>query len=128
MGDFSSKHNRTVWFDISVGDLDRASTFYGAVLAIPIHREKFEEFEFCILDHKEGNGGCLVPSDKPAPENSGILMYLNVDGRIIDAEAKISLNGGEVLEALHPIGPHGFRVLFRDSEGNRPALHSTTKT
>ena len=26
----------------------------------------------------------------------------------------------------HAIGPHGFRALIRDSEGNRIALHSNT--
>jgi hypothetical protein len=31
-----------------------------------------------------------------------------------------------VLEAMHAIGPHGFRAVVLDSEGNRIALHSTT--
>ena len=25
---------------------------------------------------------------------------------------------------IHPIGPHGFRAIILDSEGNRIALHS----
>ena len=35
MSDLNSKHNRVVWFDIPVIDLDRAAQFYRAVLAIP---------------------------------------------------------------------------------------------
>ena len=33
--------------------------------------------------------------------------------------------GGRVLQRAHPIGPHGWRALVLDSEGNRIALHST---
>lgn len=28
------------------------------------------------------------------------------------------------LEAIHPIGPHGFRVIVIDSEGNRVGFHA----
>ena len=31
---------------------------------------------------------------------------------------------GKVLESKHQIGPHGFRTVILDSEGNRLALHS----
>jgi uncharacterized protein len=36
MSDFNSQHNRAVWFDIPVADLDRAAAFYGAVLAVKV--------------------------------------------------------------------------------------------
>jgi hypothetical protein len=35
-------------------------------------------------------------------------------------------NGGKVIEDTHAIGPHGFRALLVDSEGNRIAVHSNT--
>jgi len=31
------------------------------------------------------------------------------------------------VQGLHPIGPHGFRAIIEDSEGNRMALHSTVE-
>jgi predicted enzyme related to lactoylglutathione lyase len=34
VSDFNSTHNRAVWFDIPVADLDRASAFYRGLLAI----------------------------------------------------------------------------------------------
>ncbi|HEV3149059.1 MAG TPA: hypothetical protein VGZ24_10465 [Chthoniobacterales bacterium] len=34
-------------------------------------------------------------------------------------------NGGKVLQDKHQIGPHGFRAIVVDSEGNRIALHSS---
>lgn len=39
--------------------------------------------------------------------------------------AKVAPNGGKVTEPVHAIGPHGFRALMLDSEGNRIALHSS---
>lgn len=126
MSDFNSQNNRAVWFDIPVAELGRAATFYEAVLAIPIHREKFGDVEFAILDHKDGNGGCLVPKAEEISSSGGILLYLNVDGRIHDAVSKVEPNGGEILEPVHSIGPHGFRTIVQDSEGNRLALHSNS--
>jgi len=35
-------------------------------------------------------------------------------------------SGGQIVQDIHPIGPHGFRAILIDSEGNRIALHSLT--
>ena len=40
--------------------------------------------------------------------------------------ASVELNGGKILKTRHSIGPHGFRAIVLDSEGNRIALHSMT--
>ena len=124
MSDLNTVHNRAVWFDIPVVELDRAVKFYKAVLAIEVSVHEMEGFSFGVLDHKEGNGGCLVPKPDEIASDSGILLYLNVHGRIHDAVAKAKDHGADILEDVHPIGPHGFRALIRDSEGNRLALHS----
>lgn len=47
------------------------------------------------------------------------------DGRIRNAVARVTALGGKVLEPAHAIGPHEFRAVVLDSEGNRIALHST---
>lgn len=123
MSDLNSAHNRLVWFDLPVADLDRSAAFYRAVLGIKVHKETFGDQAFCVLDHEDGNGGCLVLE----PENvsrAGTLCYLNVDGRIRDAVAQVGKHGGQVIEPIHPIGPHGCRAVVIDSEGNRVALHS----
>ena len=126
MSDFNSRHNRVVWFDIPVADLARAQAFYAAVLGIKVHREQFEGYSFCVLDHGEGNGGCLVPGKESISATAGILVYLNVDGRMRDACAEVVKQRGRIVQEMHPLGPHGFRALAVDSEGNRIALHSTT--
>ena len=116
--------HRFVWVDIPVADLDRAAAFYRAVLAIEVQKQESDGFAFCFLAHDEGNGGCLVPGAEQISSTGGILVYLNVDGRIRDAVAQVERRGGIVKEPIHSIGPHGFRAVVLDSEGNRIALHS----
>ena len=126
MSDMNSRHNRAVWIDIPVADLERASAFYAAVLGVPIHQQSFDGRAFAVIEHNEGNGGCLVVHPEQVTSTGGILVYLNVDGRIRDAVVAVGHGGGNVLEPIHSIGPHGFRAIVLDSEGNRLALHSNT--
>lgn len=115
-----------VWVDIPVLDLDRAVTFYSAVLGRLVTREGGPGFAFGLFGH-EGNevAGCLVPPDGAnAPSARGPLVYLNAEGRLNDAVAAVIVHRGSVLQPVHPIGPHGFRAIVVDSEGNRVALHS----
>lgn len=126
MSDYNSQNNRAVWFDIPVANLERATSFYSSVLDIKVNIEKYDDFSFAILEHDEGIGGCLVPNEAEISSTQGILLYMNVDGRIQDAVAKVLTNGGKILETIHAIGPHGFRAIICDSEGNRMVLHSNT--
>jgi hypothetical protein len=123
MSNLNSQHNRAVWFDIPVADLDRAAKFYREVLKIGVSRESYGDTSFCTLEHRDGNGGCLV-LNKAEIAAGGVLLYLNVNGRIRDAIGKAQPNGGTVVQEIHSIGPHGFRAIVLDSEGNRIALHS----
>ena len=128
MSEANKGANRAVWFDIPVADLERACKFYEAVLGVGVEQESFDGFEFGVIEHGPGNGGCIVkPMDEGwKPGRDGILIYLNADGRIRDAVSKVAEYGGEVLMDVHPIGPHGFRAIILDSEGNRCAIHSET--
>jgi predicted enzyme related to lactoylglutathione lyase len=128
MSDLNSKHNRIVWCDIYVDDLDRACAFYEGVMGIRCPQDTFGDFRFAVMDHDQGNGGCLVPRQpgQAKPEWGGVMIYLNVDGRIRDAMAKVTELGGKVVQDVHAIGSHGCRALIEDSEGNPMALHSTT--
>jgi uncharacterized protein len=124
MSDFNAQHNRVVWFDLPVADLDRAGAFYQAVLGVKVHKEKFGDVAFCVIEHEQGNGGCLIV-DPAKVSPGGPLMYMNVEGRMRDAVASVPRLGGKLLEDVHAIGPHGFRAIVLDSEGNRIALHSS---
>lgn len=124
MSDFNRDNNRAVWFDIPVVDLDRAISFYSNVLAIDVKAESFGDVRFAVIAHDEGNGGCLVVRPEEVCSNGGVLIYLNVHGRIRDAEKRVPEFGGKIIEPVSSIGPHGFRALIQDSEGNRLALHA----
>ena len=94
------------------------------MLAIKVSKESFDGSSLAVLEHGQGNGGCLVPNAGEVSSTQGVLVYFNVDGRIRDAVAQVERHGGRVTEPVHAIGPHGFRAIVNDSEGNRVALHS----
>jgi predicted enzyme related to lactoylglutathione lyase len=124
MTDANTLHNRAVWFDIPVVDLDRAEKFYRAVLAIRVARESAGNRALGVLEHDGGNGGCLIPNPAGIRKSGGILVYFNVDGRLRDAVREVERCGGKVVESVKGIPPHGYRAVVNDSEGNRIALHS----
>ena len=126
MSEMHASPDRVVWFDLPVADLERASRSYGAVLGIKVQQEKAGNMNLAVLEHgPDGNGGCLIPNAKEV-SGAGILVYMNVDGRVRDAVRQAEKQGGRVLQAIESIGPHGFRAIVLDSEGNRIALHSNT--
>ena len=123
MSDLNQENNRAVWFDIPVVNLERATSFYANVLAVNVDQQSFEDFQFSVIEHKDGNGGCLVPNPDDVTEK-GIMLYLNAHGRLREAVEKVKEFGGRITEDVHSIGPHGFRAIIVDSEGNRIVLHS----
>jgi uncharacterized protein len=123
--------NTPCWADIPVVDLDRAAKFYSAVLGEEVPKMSEGGAQYGLLPHEEQNSsGCLcVRSDSAGTDNKpseyGPLIYLSVEGRLDDAVQAAKNNGGNVLQEKQQIGPHGFRAVILDSEGNRIALHST---
>jgi len=120
--------NTFVWVDIPVTDLDRAVTFYSAVVGRPVSKVGGPGFTFGLFDHHGGEvGGCLVASaEAGAPSLAGPLVYIDASDRLDAAVAAAKAHGGQVLKDKHSIAPNGFRAIVVDSEGNRVALHSMT--
>jgi len=117
-------NNSVVWVDIPVAKLDRAIAFYSAMLGQVVEKESGPGFSFGLLPHAEV-GGCLVEATADSqPSRTGALVYLNAEGRLAQALDAVKAQGGQVLQDTHPIGPHGWRAIVLDSEGNRIALHS----
>ena len=114
------------WIDIPVTDLDRAITFYSAVLGVPIEKQEVTPtVQFGVFPGSEhGPSGCLVTAEDNQPSGSGPLVYLSVEGRPDEALRQVTVHGGSVIYPKHEIGPHGHRAVIHDSEGNRIALHS----
>ena len=122
-----SVNNSVCWVDIPVLDLDRAIRFYSAVLAAAVHKESAPGMEFGLLPHTQTSmiAGHDVAGEHNQPSMLGPLVYLSVDGRMDAALAAVEAGGGTVMTGRHSIGPHGFRAIVKDTEGNRIALHST---
>lgn len=121
---------RFVGVDLPTTDLDRASAFHAAVLGSAGTKEGGPGLSFGRLAHSnDAFAGCLVASvgaNTPSPR--GPLIDLGAEARIAEtvAAAAATAYGGRVLEAVVPIGPHGFCAISLDGEGNRVALHSPT--
>jgi predicted enzyme related to lactoylglutathione lyase len=117
--------NQVVWVDIPVVDLNRAIRFYSAVLDAEVKRQEYPGMVIGLLPGNDGEvSGCLFTKDGERPGDHGPLLYLNAQGRLDQALAAVTSHGGKVLLPKQPIGPHGFRAIVLDSEGNRVALHS----
>lgn len=117
--------NAVVWVDIPVLDLDRAVAFYEKVLGGKIEKMPAPAEGVAVLP-REGDetSGCLVQKSTVDRSENVPLVYLNVQGRLAEAEEAVASSGGEVLAPKHAIGSYGFRSIIRDCEGNRIALHS----
>ena len=119
--------NQIVWCDIPVKNLDRAIKFYNGLLGAKVEKLTVEGMTFGLLPTAgECGSGCLVADGEAKPSADGPMIYVNCDGRLPVAIASVELHGGKILKTRHSIGPHGFRAIVLDSEGNRIALHSMT--
>jgi predicted enzyme related to lactoylglutathione lyase len=117
--------NQVVWVDIPVLDLDRAMRFYSAVLGAALQKQDYQGMAFALLPGADSDvSGCLFMKADERPSDRGVVVYLNAQGRLDEAIAAVEPNGGRVVLPKHQIGPHGFRAVICDSEGNRLALHS----
>jgi predicted enzyme related to lactoylglutathione lyase len=116
--------NQVVWFDIPALDLERAIRFYSRVLNIAVTQEDLGMPMGVFAHEGPGVSGCVFVDEANKPSAEGPLLYFNVNGRLDEAVAAATENGGKVVMPRHSIGPYGHRAIVLDSEGNRIALHS----
>lgn len=114
------------WFEIFVGDLERAVRFYETVLGIELRRASEDGRPMAIFASAvtEGVGGALVHQPGREPTATGALVYLDADGKLDASLARVERAGGSVVVPKTDIGAPGFIALVRDSEGNVVGLHS----
>jgi predicted enzyme related to lactoylglutathione lyase len=120
-----SKH-AVHWFEIFVTDIDRAVRFYQTVLDVKLKRENEDQRPMAIFASAvtEGVGGALVYQKGRQPTESGVLVYLDADGKLDASLARVEGAGGAVVMPKTDIGPPGFIALVRDTEGNVVGFHS----
>jgi predicted enzyme related to lactoylglutathione lyase len=120
------------WFEVPVLDMDRAVKFYNSVFNIVIKVQQFGPtamgwFPFSEDENAKGASGTLIhnPAHYTPSEQGPLLYFTSRSGDINDELGRIEAAGGEILRTKTQISEdHGYMALFKDSEGNRIALHS----
>ena len=68
------------------------------------------------------SGGLVEDPDMVSEK--GTLLYLNGGDDLTAPLNRVEEAGGKIIKPKTSIGEHGFMATFRDSEGNRIAIHS----
>jgi len=121
--------NAISWFEISTTDLDKAQTFYEAVLGRPLRREDMGPSSLAVFPYDKagaGVGGALLcdPS-APKPGSGGTLVYLDASPSLDAALARVTPAGGQIALPRQALPPGmGFFAHIVDLDGNRVGLHA----
>ena len=117
--------NPVVYFEIPVLDMVRAIAFYSAVFDFTFEKNIIDHNEMAFFpfeDGARGITGSLAKGEIYVPTVSGILIYFGTTD--IDAILQKAVEaGGEILYPKTSNGELGQVAEFKDSEGNRIALH-----
>ncbi len=117
--------NTLNWFEIPVGNMERATTFYGAIFEITLKSDPaMPGYHMAMFPDQGGVGGALLQGEGYTPSLSGSLVYLNGGEDLSHVLNRIEGAGGKVLQAKTSIGKNGFMAYFEDTEGNKVGLHS----
>ena len=117
--------NTVVWFEIPVKDLNRAVKFYSQVLGVEVQPVEAGPNKMAFFPFAPGvASGALVESKENSPNEKGTLVYLNGGDDLSLPLKRVDVAGGKILQGKTGIGDHGFIAIFKDTEGNRVALHS----
>ena len=122
--------NALNWFEIPAADMERARTFYSAILGEPMGevedagRLKKSYFPTgSTMDNIVG--GALAHSPYHTPSMQGSVIYLNANPSIQAILDRVDAAGGKVMLPRTDIGNDiGFMASFADTEGNMVSLHA----
>jgi uncharacterized protein len=122
------KQNAVGWFDLYVGDMDRAVAFYEAVLLHrlePIEDPTGQTLMRCFPANTNtyGAAGALVKSPHGRPGPGGTMIYFSVIDCAVE-QARVVAAGGQILRPKFSIGQFGWVTLCMDTEGNMFGLNS----
>ena len=120
--------NAVGWFDIYVSDMDRAVSFYEAVLETKLEKMDDPTGETQMMSfagdmQAYGAAGALVKTEHAKPGPGGTQVYFSVEDCATQQE-RVSDAGGTVIRPKFSIGQFGFVVLCKDTEGNMIGFNS----
>jgi len=114
------------WFEIPVIDFRRGVDFYNRILDCKMYESVVMGNEMAFFPMEDpGIGGALIKSDDQKPSMDGTMVYLNGGEDLITILDRVKDAGGKVLIPKTKISDEiGHFAVFKDTEGNRVALHS----
>jgi predicted enzyme related to lactoylglutathione lyase len=117
-----AKSNAIGWFDIYVADMNRAVSFYEAVLQQKLEPIGDPTGETQMMSFPTdmgvyGAGGALVKSTYASPGVGGTLVYFSVED-CAQEESRVVAASGKVVRPKFSIGEFGWVTLCEDTEGN----------
>lgn len=120
--------NPVGWFEIHVGNMDRAKAFYESVfkrtlVALPSPDEGMRMMMFSGDPKGSGAAGALVLHPMKKPSTEGALVYFSCKDCSVESSLAVE-HGGQIFKEKFNIGPNGFIAIIGDSEGNAIGLHS----
>jgi uncharacterized protein len=110
------------WFEIPVGDLDRARVFYGELFGVT-----FEEFgtNYFIIKGLDGAiGGAIFKRSGGIPTGEGPSLYFSSEDCGDSLQRALSLGATHIRSKTVISGGMGAFCSFRDTEGNEISLWS----
>lgn len=118
--------NSLNWFEIPVGNFERAKKFYSTIYNYEMPSITMGNSQLGFLPVQQGGiGGAIIESEDQVPSINGTRVYLNGGDDLNNILQRIEAAGGKVLLAKSAISEeHGYYALFQDTEGNKVALHS----
>ncbi|MEI2738496.1 MAG: VOC family protein [Chitinophagaceae bacterium] len=120
--------NSLNWFEIPVTDMARAKHFYQVIFSIHMDEMEMMGMKMAGFPGEPGSGkvsGALVQSENHIPSEQGVVIYLNANPDMSPVLERIEQMGAQVLMPKTVITPEiGYMAFFRDTEGNKVALHS----
>jgi predicted enzyme related to lactoylglutathione lyase len=112
-------HGDITHLEIPVTDTARASEFYGALFGWSIEElPGFEGYPMWRAPN-ELSGGALIQRDESTTQPRS---YVEVDS-IDEALAKVTANGGEVVDGKTAISETNWSASFRDPDGNHIGIY-----
>ena len=123
----ATRTDAIAWFEIPVRDIERAQTFYTALLGAPLRRETIGNHTLAVFSYDEtGVGGCLMAGDDvPEPSAAGTLIYLDAGPSLDAVLERVAGAGGRITTPKVQL-PEGMGCFahIADTEGNRIGLHA----
>ena len=124
------QRNPVGWFEIYVHDMQRARTFYEAVLGVRLEKlqspasDPAELWAFPMHMEALGAAGALVKMEGgPSGGGNSTIVYFTCADCGVEAK-RAAASGGKVMKDKFSIGPYGFIALVFDTENNVIGLHS----